>query len=388
MADDEQAVISMKEQERVRKLLESGKLWDKIVFEELEKKHIGDLEAKEIVFLCALGRLVKNKKPYSFNVIAHSASSAGKDHLISSILDLFLPADIENYGRISPRALNRLHDRTLDPEWTYDGKILYLEEIEENVLNNEVMKVFTAGSNKSAIVTDRSVKIFEPKGKPVVFTTTATTIPTEEILNRFVIVKLDESEEQTRRTFLADDLPYNEAIRLFLSNLKPMIVEIPFEKKIAKVFPINKMRNRRDYQRFLDWVRAVAIFNQALRYGHTTETIKAELADYDIAKEAFMHACSGVADVPLKQIDKKIIEVLKKADEPLSAREISVLMDGYITLKPLYPRLDNLANKGVLEVLELRESFSQLKNVPVTKYALSQEFTEKNPIKLPDSDDL
>ena len=101
-----------------------------------------------------------------------------------------------------------------------------------------------------------------------------------------------------------------------------------------------------------------------------------------------MHACSGVADVPLKQIDKKIIEVLKKADEPLSAREISVLMDGYITLRPLYSRLDNLANKGVLEVLELRESFSQLKNVPVTKYALSQEFTEKNPIKLPDSDDL
>ncbi|GAI63799.1 unnamed protein product, partial [marine sediment metagenome] len=32
------------------------------------------------------------------------------------------------------------------------------------------------------------------KGKPVIITTTASSTPTEEILNRFSIVKLDESE--------------------------------------------------------------------------------------------------------------------------------------------------------------------------------------------------
>ncbi|GAH08236.1 unnamed protein product, partial [marine sediment metagenome] len=61
----------------------------KIVVEELNKKHLGDIPAKEVIFLCAIGRLVKNKKPFSFNVLVLSPSSAGKDHLVGSVLKLF-----------------------------------------------------------------------------------------------------------------------------------------------------------------------------------------------------------------------------------------------------------------------------------------------------------
>ena len=72
---------------QIKELLDKRKLWDYIL-DELNKKHVGDISAKEIIFLSAIGRLVKNKKPFSYNIIAHSKSSAGKDHLVESVLKL------------------------------------------------------------------------------------------------------------------------------------------------------------------------------------------------------------------------------------------------------------------------------------------------------------
>lgn len=361
----------------------AGKKWNIITEEELEKKHIGDIKSKEIIFLCTLGRLVKDKKPFSFNCIVHSTSSAGKDHLVKSVLDLFPKSDIECYGRLSAKALNYLHNKEDDKFWTYDGKVLYLEEIEENTLNNEVMRVFTAGTTKSAIVKDKEILILEVEGKPVVFVTTATTIPTEEIMNRFMVVKLDESDEQTKRTFLNEEVEYSDEIKEFLRNLKPQKVEIPTElvRKIANVFPV-KVSSRRNFQRFMDWIKAVTLFNQADRQG-TTDTITATDEDYDIAKEVYMNAYSGVADFPLKLIDKKIIKAIEIAGIPLSIKEISNSVT-YISHRGMYPHLENLTNKGILTTFELRDTF----NNALTKYDLSDEYKNKQPIKLPNSIDL
>jgi len=250
------------------------------------------------------------------------------------------------------------------------------------------MRVFTAGKTRSAIAKEKEALIFEVEGKPIVLTTTATTTPTEEILNRFVIVKLDESEEQTRRTFDIEEEEYSEEIKEFLKNLKSYEVEIPFKKKISNVFPAKKVRSRRDYQRFLDWIRAVAVFHQDERRGHTTNTIKAELEDYDIARECYMNAFKGVADIPLKPVDKKIVDVLEKAEEPIIVSKILEFIEGYLSKPSLYTHLKNLKNKGIIDEFEDKEAFGFTKNVPVTKYALSEEFKDKNPIKLPNSVDL
>ncbi len=84
-------------EEQIKELLEKRLLWDYIL-DDLGTKHVGDIPAKEIVFLSTIGRLVKNKKPYSFNLILHSSSSAGKDHLVESVLMLFPKEDIEAFG--------------------------------------------------------------------------------------------------------------------------------------------------------------------------------------------------------------------------------------------------------------------------------------------------
>jgi hypothetical protein len=367
---------------QIKQLLEKGKLWDKIL-DEIGKKHIGDIPAREIVLGSCFGRLVKNKKPFSFNLLMHSCSSAGKDHLVECVLKMFPSEDIEAFGRISKTALTYLHDKKREPLFSYDGKILYLEEISGEILNNEIMKVFTAGLTKSAITKEQKAEIIEVEGKPVVICTTATTKPTPEILNRFSIVKLDESEEQTKRTFMLEEEEYDKGIINFIRELRPQIVDIPeiMKKKIGKVFPASKPRMRREFQRFLDIVRAVAVFNK----GRKKEgRIKVDWEDYDLAVRIFSNYRSGVSAIPLKKEDKKIIGFLEKSKEPMSAREIMQGVKKVLNLGNIYKHLDNLEENEILEKFDERDTF----NNPVKKYQISEEMKDKNPIQLPLSPEI
>ena len=363
--------------EQIRELLEKRKFWDYVI-DEIGKKHVGDNPAKEIVLVSAIGRLVKNKKPFSFNIILHSDSSAGKDHLVESVLGLFPSEDIEAFGRISKTTLTYLHDKESEPLWTYDGKILYLEEITGGILNNEVMKVFTAGLAKSAITKDQKAKIIEIKGKPVIICTTATTHPTPEIMNRFSIVKLDESEEQTKRTYGHEEEEYGRGVIQFLSKLKALEVRIPLSmrKKISGVFPYHKTSLRRAFPRFLDIVRAVAVFHQR---ENEREVVDACWEDYDLAVRIYSNYRSGVTSIPLKKEDQRIIELLMKSDEPLSAPRVSQEMEGYLSRARVYDHLRSLENSGILDSFSLRDTFMN----PVRKYQISEEFKDKNPIQLP-----
>lgn len=233
---------------RLEDLNKQGKLWDKIIIRELDKKHKGDIPAKEVIFLCAIGRLVKNKKPYSFNALILAPSSSGKDHLVASVLKLFPKRDLEIFGRISAKALNYLHTTDIEENYSYNGKMIYLKEIEEEILNNEVMKEFTSGEeelSKVAITKQKGagVDVKEIRGHPEVFSTTATTIPTEEIRNRFNILGLDVSDEQTELSFLDEEQEYSEIIKKFIASLEQRNIKIPRELFLfmKKVFPKNKV---------------------------------------------------------------------------------------------------------------------------------------------------
>jgi len=368
---------------QIKELREKGKLWDYIL-DELNKKHVGDVSAKEIVLVSTMGRLVKNKKPYSFNLIIHSSSSAGKDHLVENVLKMFPEKDVEAFGRTSGTFLTYYHDKKKDPLWSWDGKILYLEEITGKILNNEVMKVFTSGITKSGITKDQKAEVIEVKGKPVVFCTSATTNPTPEILNRFSIVKLDESEEQTGRTFMLDEEEYDQGIINYLSELKPQVVNIPrdMKMKIGKVFPKKHPKMRRAFPRFLDIVRAIAIFNKGIT--KKSGEIIATWDDYDLAVRVFSNYRSGISSIPLRNEDKEIVELLREQKEPLEVKEI---LAGTKTLSQsgIYRHLENLKENGIITRFDMRtEPFNQ----PISKYALSEDMEDKNPIQLPSSVDI
>jgi len=377
--------------ERIKKLLEEGKLWDNVIVNELNKKHIGDIKTKEIIFTSCMGRLVKNKRAYSFNDIVLSTSSAGKDHVVRCVLEYSVPREhYETWGRTSTKTFNYLHNLEDEPEHTYDGKIVYLKEITEGILNNEVMKEFTSAEEEiSQIAIPRgatkdkapSVDIIQIRGHPVVITTTATSIPSDEIRNRFNILGCDESEEQTKRARINKAESYSEDVRDFVHNLKMYDVEIPDKlfRFIDKHFPTDKVRYRRDFPKFLDFVRAVTIFHQYLRRKYKGDILRATYEDYNLARDIFINAYSKLSNVPLKVTPKKIVQVFENSDIPLTAREVFERLDGYLTIQNLYPHLNNLKAKEILEEITDKDDFGR----PLSKYILSEEFKDKKPFKLP-----
>jgi len=376
--------------ERIKKLLEKGSLWDKIVLDELDKKHVGDIKTKEIILLSCIGRLVKNKNSFSFNNLVLSTSSSGKDHLVGSVLKLFPREDFEIWGRTSAKTFNYLHNLEEEPDWNYNGKIVYLKEVTENVLNSEVMKEFTSAEeeiSKIAIprgrtkTTSPGSDIMEVRGHPVVIATTATSIPTDEIRNRFNIVGLDQSSEQTKRARKNMTEDYSEEIKDLIKNLKCYEVEIPDDlfRFIDKHFPSDKIRYRRDFPKFLDFVRAMTIFNQEIRRNHPGEILRSTAEDYNSARDIFMNAYSKLSDIPLKDIPKRIIDILGRGDLPLSAREICDYLEGYISIQALYPHLNDLKFKEIIEEIMDRGALGK----PTSKYALSEEYRDKKPFILP-----
>lgn len=366
--------------------------WLIVILNELGERITGEIKAREIIFLCALGKLVKNAEYSSFNLLIHSDSSAGKDYIVKEVLKLFPKSDIYARTRISPMVLNYWKPYLESGEKSWDQKILYLPDISDAIMNCEALKLMCSEGSHITITEKGQAKDIEIKGKPVIITTTATATPTEEILNRFSVVKLDESEEQTEAIIKMQGQigksgalhEYSYETRHFLEELKPYSVEVPFAPKIAKHFPSKHIRERRNFNRFLDFIKAVAVFHQENRSHKPNGPLRAELCDYDIARSVFENLYSGVGEFPLNKPQKEIIRVMEKEKGQLSAQEILSKLKNYIAIQNFRPHLDSLANIRVLDKFHLRDTF----NNPITKYQISQEFTTKQPIKLPNSEDL
>ncbi len=148
------------------------------------------------------------------------------------------------------------------------------------------------------------------------------------------------------------------------------------------------MRERRNQNRFIDFIKAVAIFHQEEKGEYNEKSIAlkitAEWKDYDIAKEGFMNLYSGVAEVPLNVRQKEIVEIIKNSSEPLEVREIHNQLKHNLELRNLRNHLKSLDNLGILDKLSLENAFNKY----VDKYTISEEYSDKSPIKLPNSVDI
>ena len=366
--------------------------WDKIVIDELSKRIVGEKKSREIIFLCALGKLVIDAEYSSFNLLVHAGSSGGKDYVVRNVLKIFNPYSIISRTRISPTVLNYWkpwEKGELKPA-SWDEKVLYLPDVSDTILNCEAMKLLCSDGSFITITKDNKAVDIEIVGKPVIITTTANSTPSQETLNRFSVVKLDESEKQTKRIHKFRPEDYGKTALDFIAKLRPCKVKITktMQNKIAEIFPSNLLRERRNFTRFLDFIKAVTAFHQEKNpeYGKDSlqQVITADWKDYDIAKDVFMNLYSGISEIPLNKQQKEIVQVMEKEKDPLSAKEILQRLGSYITIQGFRPHLDNLVNLGVFDVFSLRDVF----NNAVIKYLISEEYSQKQPIKLPNSGEI
>jgi len=339
------------------------------IIKEVQLKVVGEENSIKTIFLCSCGRLVENCHLASFNLLVNSKSGSGKDFVTTATTELWSKDVCIKRTRISPTAFTYWHDANTDPNWTWDGKILVLEDISENVLNSDVFKVMQSSGSIATIVVNNKAKDIEINGKPVIIITTAKASPDIELIRRNSICQLDESPELTRKILTEQARKSMEGIndnskheiRKALTYLKRVKVRIPFANLFVNYFP-SELVMRTAFNRFIDLIRASASLHQFQREKDEAGFVLAEEQDYNIALSVMNHLSKEGHTITLTRDQQEIINFFKEENKFYSIEEISAkipLGDRWLRIQ-----LDRLTEMGFLEL----SGFKDEKNRTIRHY--------------------
>jgi len=335
-------------------LLRHPNYLDKIT-QEVQLKVVGENDSIKTIFLCSAGRLVENNHLASYNLLVNSKSGSGKDFITTATTELWDKSICIKRTRISPTAFTYWHDANLDPDWTWDGKILVLEDISETVLNSDVFKVMQSSGSVATIVVNNKAKDLEIKGKPVIIITTAKASPNIELIRRNSICQLDESQKQTRNILKEQALKAAEGI---VSNPNPLIkeslkylrrvkVKIPYAKLFVDYFPADLIM-RTAFNRFIDLIKSSAALHQFQRETDKEGFLLANGLDYNLAVAVMNHLNKEGHTVTLTRDQQEILKVFENSNELYPVDYINSKIP--LTDKWLRTQLDRLTEMGFLEV--------------------------------------
>lgn len=367
-------VITQPDGEKIMPILEDPKLFDRITIEEFDKTIGGEYDTRRALFLMLCGAWVENLQSM-VNSLINSESSSGKSYLGKAVTKI-LPADILVYRtKITPEAFTYWHNAKFEPDWTWNGKVLYLEDVKESILNSDTLKVMCSEGSISTIVKNQMTFDIIINGKPIIIMTTASYTPNNEILNRFNLLVMDETDEQTkniiqRQSKIAkgESEYYDPFVIVALSKLNRIKVRIPFAQQIDKVFPNDAVRNRRDYPKFLDLIKCSVALHQFQRNQDEDGCFLAQEQDYELAREVINKIRDSGGDTGLPYRLKKAfgycIELLKEFPDGFTATDI-FLKYPYLAKRNWYETLDKISERGLLIVREEKREESKK---PVTIY--------------------
>jgi hypothetical protein len=258
---------------------------------------VGEEKAKLLAYLIGLSR--KLPKPLSGIVV--SQSGAGKSTLTELVEQLTPPEDVLLYSRITPAALYYMnHDLT--------GLLLILEERAGSEAADYSIRTLQSRAKlkllvplKDPVSGKMTTQTYEVEGPVAYLETTTNPYLNPENASRCFELYMDESEAQTQRIHAqqrrnrmpaeCDHDSLAASIRQRHHNaqrmLKPMRVYIPYAEQIR--FPSQWLRTRRDHERFLCLIEAIAFLHQHQRKQGMTQDGKdfvlANLDDYRLAYE-------------------------------------------------------------------------------------------------------
>lgn len=353
-------------------------LLDRIVTE-LGTVVAGEQEALSTLVLNLLGgRLVLNAKPICYHIFLNDESGAGKDFVARQLLEL-LDRDMYDFASsISLTSLRYWHAN--EKNWDWNGKVLYLEDIRQDILSSSELKVYLSNDGVSqSIVTVRTkggwgAKPFLINGSPIVLITSALGVPDIEHLRRLNFQNLTATEEQTRAIIqksVTEPKEYSQDLKKEYTSLKRVRVNIPYLEKVAKHFPANEIIHRTLFQKFVGWIKASAALEQSSREINKDGSINANQDDYEAARKQAQRLAATYSGIPLSLNRKKIVKYFE--ENPLSALSATELQANIsdkssLTLKSLLANLRALVSFGVLYMTVVNDSYGKER----TQYTLSQ----------------
>ncbi len=341
-------------QQKQKQFLKEPKLL-KTILEQLDKKIMGEFKAKKNIFLHASHIWVKNPT-IKLHTFINSESSAGKSYTTRKIYDMF-PDNLKMYrNKITNEAFTYWHRTNV--KWTWDGKLLLLDDPKEELLNGDTFKTMLSEGSKATVVINQVAIDIDIKGTPNVLLTTANNKPNDEVENRFNFINLDESESQTiniykmqaEQSSKSTKPSFDFNIKQCLTQLKMVKVVIPYGDKLWGVFPSKSIRGRRDFPRFLELIKTSAALHQYQREKDGKGNVLASGFDYEVAR-------SVIVDMNINEHLVVLTHSLKKAYELCKD-----FKGGWFTIEDIYKahpikserqwyrNINRFLNKSLLEV--------------------------------------
>ncbi|RLM18179.1 DNA primase [Brenneria alni] len=250
-------------------------------------------------YLAAVSR--KLDKPLA--VLIQSSSAAGKSSLMDAVLGLIPPEERLQYSAMTGQSLFYLGETNLQ------HKILAIAE-EEGVrqaayalkLLQSDGELTIASTGKDETTGNLVTKQYTVKGPVMLMLTTTAIDVDEELLNRCLVLTVNESREQTEaihalqrhKQTLEGLLMENE--RDYLTGLhqnaqrllRPLNVVNPYASQLT--FLSDKTRTRRDHMKYLTLIQSIALLHQYQREvktvshrGQVIEYIEVERSDIVLA---------------------------------------------------------------------------------------------------------
>ncbi len=277
---DDRPAMSATERADALALLKAPDLMERIVADFSLCGVVGEAVNIQTGYLACVSRLLD--RPLA--VIIQSSSAAGKSSLMDAVLAL-MPADAQvRYSAMTGQSLFYMGETNLK------HRILAIAEEEGATSAGYALKllqsdgeVTIASTGKDPTTGNLVTQQYRVEGPVMLFLTTTAIDIDEELMNRCLVLTVDESREQTRaihalqrRRQTLEGLLAEEdrtSILALHRNAQTLLEKVhvvnPFAD--ALTFLDDKTRTRRDHMKYLTLIRAVALLHQHQRPVRTVE---------------------------------------------------------------------------------------------------------------------
>ncbi len=352
-AETMKTVVRLSEAERAAglELLRAPDLLARIVADMTACGLVGEDRNKLATYVAVVSRLLD--RPLA--VIIRATTAAGKSTLMDGGLALMPPECRVKYSALTGQALYYLGGET-----DLKHKILAIVEEEGAEKASYALKLLQSEGELSIASTGKDPKTgrmetqeYHVEGPVMIFLTTTAVDLDEELLNRCIVLTVDESREQTAAIHAAqrraetllgliEDERRAQLIAVHHAAqrlLRPLKVVNDYGERLT--FPEDRTRTRRDHKKYLTLIRTIALLHQYQRpvktrieHGRPVEYIEATIEDI-AAANTLAHEILGrsLDDMPpqtralLELIERMVVQrcaatKIERTDARFRARDV------------------------------------------------------------------
>lgn len=323
-------------------LLKAPELMQRIVNDFAQCGVVGEATNTLVGYLAATSR--KLEKPLA--VMIQSTSAAGKSSLMDAVLN-FMPKESRvQYSAMTGQALYYLGETDVK------HKILAIAE-EEGASNASYAlkllqsegEITIASTGKDESTGDLMTKEYTVEGPVMLFLTTTAIDIDEELLNRCLVLTVNESQAQTEAIHAQQR--FNDTLEGLLAKenkqdllslhhnaqrlLKSLHVVNPFAEQLT--FLSHQTRTRRDHQKYLTLIKSIALLHQYQREIKTI-TQGEKLIEYiEVTEQDIVQANALAQEVLGRTLDelspqtRKLLNLIKQYVKARCEKESTEIKD-------------------------------------------------------------